>query len=247
MKNRKKQPNKQLEKFSNIFTQLGLVLILFIVYITLEHQTEQKKVIFSNESTKDNMVYVEPNTEILFTKEAKPKPKPTPQKTVFVVDEPIKKGDDKVIETIIDVSEKTPDLIDIDKVNIVEGLDDEPIVEDVDFVNVQFAPIFKGCENLSKKENKICFDRKMKQFVQRNFDIELANEIGLRSGKHKIRTQFIIDDKGEIIDIKIATKHKTLKKEAKRIIKKLPKFKPGQQNNRAVKVKYYMPISFSIE
>ena len=38
MKNLKKVPTKQLEKFSNIFTQLGLVLVLFIVYLTLEHK-----------------------------------------------------------------------------------------------------------------------------------------------------------------------------------------------------------------
>jgi len=40
MKNFKKAPTKQLEKFSNIFAQLGLVLVLFVVYVSLEHQTE---------------------------------------------------------------------------------------------------------------------------------------------------------------------------------------------------------------
>ena len=48
MKNLKKLPNKQLEKFSNIFTQLGLVLVLFIVYVTLEHETKQSRFILEN-------------------------------------------------------------------------------------------------------------------------------------------------------------------------------------------------------
>ena len=112
---------------------------------------------------------------------------------------------------------------------------------------IQDAPVFKGCENLSKEDNKVCFDKKMKQFVQRNFDIELANEIGLHSGKHKIQTQFVIDNKGEVVDIKIRTAYKALEKEAKRIIKKLPKFKPGKQNSKTVKVRYNLPISFRIE
>jgi len=43
MKNVKKLPTKQLEKFSTIFTQLGLVLVLFIVYLAIEHETEEKK------------------------------------------------------------------------------------------------------------------------------------------------------------------------------------------------------------
>jgi len=87
----------------------------------------------------------------------------------------------------------------------------------------------------------------MKQFVQRNFDIELANEIGLRSGKHKIFTQFVIDDEGNVVDIKVRTAYKALEKEASRIIKKLPKFKPGKQNTKTVKVRYNLPIAFSIE
>ena len=107
--------------------------------------------------------------------------------------------------------------------------------------------IFKGCDNLSKEENKVCFEKKMKQFVQRNFDVELANEIGLGTGKHKIYTQFVIDDKGEIVDVKIRTAYKTLEKEALRVIKKLPKFKPGIQNSKTVKVRYNLPISFSLE
>ena len=45
MKNLKKLPSKQLEKFSTIFTQLGLVLVLFIVYVTLEHETKQSRFI----------------------------------------------------------------------------------------------------------------------------------------------------------------------------------------------------------
>ena len=44
MNTKKKLPRKQLDKFSNIFTQLGLVLVLFVVYVTLEHTTEEKKV-----------------------------------------------------------------------------------------------------------------------------------------------------------------------------------------------------------
>lgn len=246
MKNSKKLPAKQLEKFSNIFTQLGLVLVLFIVFITLEHQTEQKTPVAKVFST-DNLVYDKFDEEIFFRKEVKPKPKIFVKPTILIIDTPIVKGDDNTKETIIDIIDKTPEKIDINTVEIIDKVDEQPIVEDVAFVNVQNAPIFKGCENLSKEENKRCFDKKMKQFVVRNFDIELANQIGLRSGNHKIRTQFVIDDKGEVVDVKIAAKHKALEEEANRIIKKLPQFKPGKQNNRSVKVKYYLPISFSIE
>ncbi|WP_166383663.1 energy transducer TonB [Polaribacter sp. 11A2H] len=245
MKNTKKLPTKQLEKFSNIFTQLGLVLVLFIVFITLEHKTEEKIVVDFN-SAKRAVVYLAPDTEVLFTKEPKVVPKLKIIKAApFIVDE-IVKGKNTIIETVFeDTSKEDPILIDIE--NLVEVKLEEKFIEDVDFINIQNAPIFKGCDHLSKEENKVCFEKKMKQFVQRNFNVTLANEIGLHAGKHKIYTQFVIDDKGEIVDVKIRTAYKTLEKEALRVIKKLPKFKPGIQNSRAVKVRYNLPIAFSLE
>lgn len=245
MKNTKKLPTKQLEKFSNLFMQLGLVLVLFIVFVTLEYQTEQQTIAILKPD-KSKVVYAALDTDILFTKE----PKVVPQIKVvkvqpFIVNKVIK-GDNTIIETIIDdVLVETPVLVDVE--NVVEVKIKEKFVEDVDFVSVEDAPVFEGCENLPKKENKICFDKKMKQFVQRNFDVGLASEIGLHSGRHKIQTQFVIDNKGEIVDVKIRTAYKGLENEALRVIKKLPKFKPGKQNSRTVKVKYNLPIAFSLE
>lgn len=245
MKNTKKIPTKQLEKFSNLFMQLGIVLVLFIVFISLEHQTEQKTIaVFKLD--KRQTIYVEPDTDVVFTKEQKVVPKIEVVKVQPLIIDKIVKGDDKVIETIIDDTPvETPVLVDIDKV--VEVKIKEDFLEDVDFISIEDAPVFKGCENLSKEKNKICFDKKMKQFVQRNFNVELANEIGLHSGKHKIHTQFVIDNKGEVVDVKIRTVYKTLEKEALRVIKKLPKFKPGKQNSNTVNVRYNLPIAFSLE
>ena len=71
MKNLKKQPTKQLEKFSNIFMQLGLVLVLFVVFISLEHKTEQKTVADENLDFKSEVYLFTPDTEVVFRKEPK--------------------------------------------------------------------------------------------------------------------------------------------------------------------------------
>ncbi len=247
MKNLKKQPTKQLEKFSNIFLQLGLVLVLFVVFISLEHKTEQKTVADENLDFKSEVYLFTPDTEVVFRKEPKiiPKQETPKQKPVFF--EKIIKADNPIIETVIDIDVEDPKILDIDSFE-EEKEDEEFRPEDaVSFINIQNAPIFKGCEGLSKTENKVCFDRKMKRFVQRNFDAGLANELGLSAGKYKIRTQFLIDKKGNVIDIKIRAPHKQLKKETARLIKKLPKFTPGQQQNRFVRVRYTLPIAFSVE
>ena len=249
MKNLKKLPTKQLEKFSNIFMQLGLVLVLFIVYVILEHQTVQKTVMSHNYPEEPKTVYIDPSTEVIFTKEKKNRIPPIPKPPICVFNN-VEKVDNNINEIILDISNEEPTFIDLD--SFEEVIEEEEIQYcdfggDIPFINIQDAPVFKGCENLSKEKNKRCFDKKMKQFVQRNFDIELANEIGLHSGKHKIQTQFVIDNKGEVVDIKIRTAYKALEKEANRIIKKLPKFKPGKQNSKTVKVRYNLPISFRIE
>jgi protein TonB len=248
MKNFKKLPRKQLEKFSTIFTQLGLVLVLFVVYISLEHKTEEKKaIVFEHEDSK--IAYFDPSTEIIFTKEVKVTPNIKVVKTPpFIVDAPIDKGDNTVIETVIDLpSEKDPEIIDI---NTVVTIVEKPTFNDEDevpYILIQDAPVFKGCEGLSKEENKACFDTKMKKFVQRNFDADLANELGLQSGKHRIQTQFIINKDGNVVDVKIRAPHKKLKQETDRLIKKLPKFTPGKQRNKPVKVRYTLPITFNVQ
>lgn len=247
MKNLKKLPTKQLEKFSNIFTQLGLVLVLFIVYITLEHETEQKQ--FTTEDYQSSeIVVIQPNEIFEFTREPKKQKKVEPQKNnSLILDEPIKQVDNDKKETIVINEPEEPKEFDINKVEVVdEPLDEEPL-ETVPYMMIQNVPVFKGCEGLEKAENKKCFDKKMKRFVQRNFDAELASDLGLDSGIYKIQTQFIIDQKGNVIDIKIRAPHLKLKKEAQKMILKLPKFTPGKQGSRAVKVRYNLPISFKVD
>jgi len=247
MKNVKKLPTKQLEKFSTIFTQLGLVLVLFIVYLTLEHKTLQKSVAIYVTEVRE-AVYVEPDTEIIFQKEKIIEPKVEIPKTVFILDEPIDKTDKEIPETIItpEPKQKTVDF-NIDKLVVIDEPKGEEPPETVPFLMIQNAPVFKGCEGLSKEENKECFDKKMNRFVQRNFDVDIANQLGLNSGKYKIQAQFIIDNKGNVVDIKIRAPHLKLKKETQDLIEKLPKFTPGMQRNKAVKVRYNLPISFLVD
>ncbi|MEN8835650.1 MAG: energy transducer TonB [Polaribacter sp.] len=248
MKNVKKLPTKQLEKFSTIFTQLGLVLVLFVVYITLEHETKQQSLsIYEPEVSKT--LYIEPNTEVIFTKEETVKPNPDPVKqSQLILDEDINKVDDDKAETIFITEPKKQEVdFDINKIETVPEPVDEDDDDIVPFISIENAPIFKGCEGLSKENNKKCFDQKMIKFVQRNFNVQLANEIGLRSGKYRIQTQFIIDNTGQVVDIKIRAPHIRLKQETQELIQKLPRFTPGQQGSKSVNVRYTLPISFLVD
>jgi protein TonB len=248
MKNSKKLPTKQLEKFSTVFMQLGLVLTLFIVYTLLEHQTEIKSLAYEPPREAEPIYLSDDTQNVIIQKEVKVKPKVKVIPPKFFDLDDIKKGDNDIIENPFpDIPvDEDPVLIDIDDIVFV----DEPKVpepETVPYILIEDAPIFKGCEGLSKEENKKCFEKSITKFVLRNFDAGLAQELGLHSGKHKMYSQFIIDKKGDIIDIVVKAPHKQLEKEAKRIISKLPQFTPGKQQRKPVKVKYTLPISFNVE
>ena len=246
MKPFKKLPSKQLERFSTVFMQLGLVLVLFIVYVALEHKTEEKKIVIADYNTTER-IYVPEQSLVIFKKEPKAietkvdLPKPT-----TILDE-IKKGNNEVKETPFNVpKDLAPKILNPGDIITAEEPKEEPI-EDVPFLLIEDAPIFKGCEGLSKKENKICFEEQMRKFIQKNFDVELAQELGLNSGKKKIFTQFVIDENGNIINVLVKAPHPKLEKEAQRVIDKLPKFTPGKQRGNAVKVRYALPITFQVE
>lgn len=251
MKKVKKHPRKQLEKFSNIFIQLGLVLVLFIVFVILEHRTvKTEKIVDGTLNPSEEVMTYSFSTFIKIPKLVKVKsirssPKRAPMVRPLLAYKPVEQiPKNEMIQTAIGVIDNS-----INKPpKMLNGSHNKEVSRTpIGISNVQKAPVFKGCENLNEQENRKCFEGKMKQLVRRNFDINLAYELGLTSGKKRIMTQFIIDENGDVKDVTIRAPHPKLKEEAIRIINKIPKLTPGIQNNKTVRVKYTLPISFKIE
>lgn len=64
----------------------------------------------------------------------------------------------------------------------------------------------------------------------------------------KVWTEFTIDKDGTVTDVRVVRGvHPELDAEAARVIKAMPRWKPGHQDGRAVKVKYTIPISFMLK
>ena len=63
----------------------------------------------------------------------------------------------------------------------------------------------------------------------------------------KVFVQFVIDKTGKVTKV-VAVRgvEKSLDKEAVRVIKSMPKWKPGMKDGQPVKVKYTIPINFKI-
>jgi len=253
MKTTNKLPTKQLEKYTTVFMQIGLVLSLFIVFLLLEHQTEKTAIMVTSPEVDNTSMYFLEDTPKVFVKHpTKVKMKKSKRIKPIILDKIVKGENHQKIENRIEIPDPEDNQVMIE--TAFKMMEEDPDVdndlEEEDahlFVSLEEAPVFKGCENLSKAANKKCFETKIRKFVQRNFSADIAQEIGLEEGKYTIFTEFVINKKGTIIDVKIRAPHKKLKKEAARVIKKMPQFIPGKQRNKAVKVKYILPISFRVE
>ena len=119
-------------------------------------------------------------------------------------------------------------------------------IETVPVNEVSTVPIFPGCEKGNNKSKTRCLHKKIQEHTKRYFRAaEVSKNLGL-SGRQRISAIFKIDTTGRIIEVKARAAHKNLKKEAIRVIKLLPKLKPGIYNGKKVIVPYSLPIIFEI-
>ena len=119
--------------------------------------------------------------------------------------------------------------------------------DEVSFSVIENVPVFPGCEGeVDNNERKKCMAVQVNRFVSEKFNVGLANDLGLESGKHRISVQFMVDKKGDIVHVKARAPHPKLEEEAIRIVSLLPKMKPGMHLGKAVAVPYGFPIQFQI-
>ncbi len=118
----------------------------------------------------------------------------------------------------------------------------------VPFSTIDEVPIYPGCENIQDKaEQRKCLSEKLQKQVATNFNVNLANSLGLSPGKKRIFVMFKIDKEGNITSIQARAPHKDLETEAIRVIETLPQMIPGKQEGKVVEVKYSLPITFVVQ
>jgi len=84
------------------------------------------------------------------------------------------------------------------------------------------------------------------KYIQRN--LRYPYEAQEKTIQGKVYISFIIEKDGSVSNVKLMKGiEESCDEEAMRVIRKSPKWKPGRQNAQNVRVRYNMPISFSIQ
>ncbi|MAV66257.1 MAG: hypothetical protein CMC26_04730 [Flavobacteriaceae bacterium] len=111
---------------------------------------------------------------------------------------------------------------------------------------IESVPIFPGCNRGSDKKKRKCMSEKIAKFVESKYNTDIAADLGL-TGRQRISVIFKIDTLGNITGVRARAPHRRLEKEAVRVIKLLPKMKPGIQNGKPVIVPYSLPMTFQVK
>ena len=235
----KKNPKANVGRNSSLYFAIGLALMLFLTNYAINYKTYDKSNIDIGQLNLDDIEDEEiPLTEQLVTPPPPPPPPAAPEVIEVVEDE------EEVEETVIESTEadQETEIVEIEEVEV------EEVEEDIEvpFAVIENVPVFPGCDKGNNDAKKKCMSDKITKFVQKKFNTDLAGDLGL-SGRQRINVIFKIDKKGDIVGIRSRAPHPALEKEAARVIRLLPKMKPGKQRGKAVTVPYSLPIIFQVQ
>ncbi|MEZ4968603.1 MAG: TonB family protein [Flavobacteriaceae bacterium] len=114
---------------------------------------------------------------------------------------------------------------------------------DVPFAIIEKVPVFPGCEDAS--DMRTCFNEKLQQHIAKNFRYPLeAQEKDIQG---RVNILFVIQEDGNIGNIKMRGPDKLLEDEAVRIISLLPQMTPGEHRGEKVRVPFSIPINFRLQ
>lgn len=226
----KKTDKANLENKKFLFVEIGLVISLAIVFFAFEWGSREKQMAVLEDTTQ--IVDVEEMVPI--TQETPPPPPSAPQIPVLsdkidIVDDEIQVDDDMFINLEDD------NTMGVDIIDYVEGVEEETVEEEaIPFQLVEDKPSFMGgdANAFSKWVN------------ERLVYPEIAKENGVQG---RVTLQFTVNTDGSVSNVKVLRGvDSSLDKEAVRVVSMSPKWTPGKQRDRAVKVTYTFPVIFQL-
>lgn len=225
----KKSPSADLNNKKLLFVEIGFVIALLIVYGAFEYRSKEKK----------EAVLAAENTEIIeeeivpITQENTPPPPEIAKVPVLsdIID--IVEDDITVEDNILNLEDDAN--LGVEVMDYVSEVEEEVVEEEsIPFALVEKKPSFMGGDANT-------FSAWVNQHLEYP---EVARENGV-SGR--VMLQFTVNPNGSVTDVKVLRGvDPALDQEAVRVISSSPKWEPGRQRDRAVKVTYTFPVVFQL-
>ena len=225
----KKTEKASLENKRLIFAEVGLIAALLVVFAGFESSTRAKEVALLQGNTK-----IDDEGDIMPIPLDTPPPAPEAPALPMLSDELEVVDDDVTVDLDFQSLDDTDVPVDIQEYVRQEVVEEEVEDDPIPFVTVEQKPTFNGrdANEFSKWVNS--------QLVYP----EIAKENGVEG---RVILQFTIGKDGRLQDVKVLrTPDESLAQEAVRVVSSSPKWEPGRQRDRAVKVSYTFPVIYRL-
>ena len=223
----KKSPKANLENKKLMFTQIGLIISLALVWMAFEHKSYDKREIDPS-LLRQTEVLDEEMVEITKQEEQKPQPVEVPKQTtqLEIVQDDVE-VEDIEINAEVEQNEVIQEYVPVE-------VEEEEVVEQEIFKIVEEMPAFPGGEV------------KLMEYISKNIKYpQIARESGIQG---KVYINFVVEPDGSVTNVSVLRGiGGGCDEEAVRVVKSLPKWKPGKQRGKAVRVQYMLPINFTLK
>lgn len=225
----KKSEKADLESKKAIFFQIGLIFAMSVMLVAFEWKSYDTQDIntYSNQRVNNE---VEEMVQITQQNTPPPPPAPPPPSIVLnIVENTAQINDDISIDAEADESTQVDEY----KTPVPVQAEETEVQEQEVFLVVENAPAFPGGDAARMK------------FLQDNIKYPvMAKESGIQG---TVYVTFVVERSGAVTDVKILRGiGGGCDEEAVRVVKNMPKWEPGKQRGKPVRVQFNMPIKFTL-
>lgn len=228
----KKSPKADLEGGIGMSILMGMIVGLAVLFVGFEWSTKDVQVVTADEGVAD--IIAEEEIEITRPENTPPPPPPPPAPAVTevlnVVDDDVELEQQDIISSEDDASAAQTETF---VAPVVEEEEEEESAQQI-FTVVEKQPEFPGgTAELFKYLSKA-----IKYPV-------IAQENGIQG---RVVCSFVVNRDGSIVDIQVMRGvDPSLDKEAVRVISEMPKWEPGEQRGKPVRVRFILPVQFRLQ
>jgi protein TonB len=224
----KKTPRANIENQKDTAILMGMVLALALVFVAFEWSTQTTKL---DASTVVQDVVAEEEIEITRRDPTPPPPPPPPAPEAPEIIQVV----DTKVETRIDINmEDDQSKAQVQTYTPPPPPKEREEEEEEIFVVVENQPEFPGGQAA------------MMKFLSENIKYPvIAQENGIQG---RVICNFVVERDGSITDVQVVRGvDPSLDKEAVRVIQSMPRWKPGMQRGKPVRVRFTLPVVFRLQ